>query len=342
MTTQVRLLALSIAGAVTLASSGAAMADDIIVGLITKSYASPFFVKMKEGAAAKAAELGVELRDYAGKDFNDNEAQVAAIESLIAAGAKGFAIVAVDSRAIVPSIKKARDAGLFVIALDTPLDPIDAADATFATDNFKAGELIGAWALKTLGDQAKDAKIAMLDLTISPVTVDYLRDHGFLKGFGIPYSDITKNGSEDDPRVCGHEVTGGNEEGGRPAMENLLQKCPDINLVYTMDEAVAAGAYKALQSAGKEEGALIVSIDGGCTGVKDIKEGRLHATSQQYPLLMAAKGVEAIVEFAKTGKKPENTPGLDFFDTGVALVTDQPVEGLPSIDSDEGLRLCWG
>jgi fructose transport system substrate-binding protein len=109
-----------------------------------------------------------------------------------------------------------------------------------------------------------------------------------------------------------------------------------------MDEAVAAGAYKALQSAGKEDGVLIVSIDGGCTGVKDIKEGRLHATSQQYPLLMAAKGVEAIVEFAKTGKKPENTPGLDFFDTGVALVTDQPVEGLPSIDSDEGLRLCWG
>jgi fructose transport system substrate-binding protein len=342
MTTKVRLLALSIAGAVTLAGSSAAMADDIIVGLITKSYASPFFVKMKEGAATKATELGVELRDYAGKDFNDNESQVAAIESLIAAGAKGFAIVAVDSRAIVPSIKKARDAGLFVIALDTPLDPIEAADATFATDNFKAGELIGAWALKTLGDQAKDAKIAMLDLTISPVTVDYLRDHGFLKGFGIPYTDITKNGSEDDPRVCGHEVTGGNEEGGRPAMENLLQKCPDINLVYTMDEAVAAGAYKALQSAGKDEGVLIVSIDGGCTGVKDIKEGRLHATSQQYPLLMAAKGVDAIVEFAKTGKKPENTPGLDFFDTGVALVTDQPVEGLPSIDSDEGLRLCWG
>jgi fructose transport system substrate-binding protein len=342
MTTKVRLLALSIVGAAALAGSGAAMADDIIVGLITKSYASPFFVKMKEGAAAKADELGVELRDYAGKDFNDNESQVTAIENLIAAGAKGFAIVAVDSRAIVPSIKKARDAGLFVIALDTPLDPIEAADATFATDNFKAGELIGAWALKTLGDKASDAKIAMLDLTISPVTVDYLRDHGFLKGFGIPYTDITKNGSEDDPRVCGHEVTGGNEEGGRPAMENLLQKCPDINLVYTMDEAVAAGAYKALQSAGKEEGVLIVSIDGGCTGVKDIKDGRLHATSQQYPLLMASKGVEAIVEFAKTGKRPENTPGLEFVDTGVALVTDQPAEGLPSIDSDEGLRLCWG
>ena len=59
-----------------------------------------------------------------------------------------------DSKAIVPTIKKARDAGMLVIALDTPLDPIDAADATFATDNFKAGELIGDWAKATLGDKA--------------------------------------------------------------------------------------------------------------------------------------------------------------------------------------------
>ena len=63
---------------------------------------------------------------------------------MISAGAKGFAIVPSDSKAIVPTIQKARDAGLMVIVLDTPLDPIDAADATFATDNRKAGRLIGA------------------------------------------------------------------------------------------------------------------------------------------------------------------------------------------------------
>ena len=87
---------------------------------------------------------GVELRSFAGKYDGDNEGQVAAIESLISAGAKGILITPSDTKAIVPTIKKARDAGILVIALDTPLDPIDAADATFATDNFKAGELIGA------------------------------------------------------------------------------------------------------------------------------------------------------------------------------------------------------
>ena len=64
----------------------------------------------------------------------------------------------------IAEIKAARDAGLLVIALDTPLDPVDAADATFATDNFQAGLLIGQWAKATMGDKAADAKIALLDL----------------------------------------------------------------------------------------------------------------------------------------------------------------------------------
>src|SRR5688572_33140202 len=229
-------------GAALLAVAGTApaLAADI-VGLITKTDSNPFFVKMKEGALEKAKELGIELQTFAGKYDGDNEGQVAAIESLIAAGAKGFAIVPSDSTAIVPTIQKARDAGLLVIVLDTPLDPMDAADATFATDNRKAGRLIGEWAAATLGDEAANAKIAMLDLATNQPTVDYLRDQGFMEGFGIDVKDANKYGDEDDPRICGHEMTGGAEDGGRTAMETLLQKCPDINVVYTINEPAAAG-----------------------------------------------------------------------------------------------------
>jgi fructose transport system substrate-binding protein len=167
------------AASVAFAAASPAFSADI-VGLITKTETNPFFVKMREGAEAKAKELGIELRTAAGKYDGDNDGQVAAIENLISAGAKGFAIVPSDSKAIVPTIKKARDAGLLVIVLDTPLDPIDAADATFATDNFKAGELIGGWAKGTLGDKAKDANIAFLDLATNQPTVDFLRDQGFM------------------------------------------------------------------------------------------------------------------------------------------------------------------
>src|SRR5690606_12554040 len=296
--------------------AGAAQAADV-VGLITKTEGNPFFVKTREGAQAKAKELGLDLRTFAGKFDGDNDSQVAAIENLISAGAKGFAIVPSDSSAIVPTIKKARDAGLLVIVLDTPLDPIDAADATFATDNFKAGELIGQWAKGTVGDKAKDAKIAFLDLATNQPTVDYLRDQGFMLGFGIDIKDPKRYGDEDDPRICGHEMTGGAEDGGRTAMETLLQKCPDVNVMYTINEPAAAGGYQALKAVGKDDGSvLVVSIDGGCPGVKNVQAGIIGATSQQYPLKMASLAMEAIDKFAKTGEKPQPTEGKEFFDTG--------------------------
>lgn len=333
--------------AVAFASSIAAFAapasaQSVGACLITKTDTNPFFVKMKEGATAKAAELGVTLKTYAGKIDGDSESQIAAIETCIADGAKGILITPSDSAGIVPSVKKARDAGLLVIALDTPLDPADAADATFATDNFLAGELIGKWAAATLGDGAKDAKIAFLDLAPSQPTVDVLRDQGFMKGFGIDTKDVNKIGDEDDARIVGHDITNGNEEGGRKAMENLLQKDPGINVVYTINEPAAAGAYEALKSVGMEKNALIVSVDGGCPGVKNVEAGVIGATSQQYPLLMAALGVEAIKKFADSGEKPKATEGKSFFDTGVSLVTVKPAAGVDSIDVKAGTDKCWG
>jgi fructose transport system substrate-binding protein len=323
-------------------AAGGGGGEDIKIGLITKTETNPFFVKMKEGAQSEASELGADLQSFAGKKDGDNESQVAAVESLIGVGAKGILITPNNSSAIVPSIDKARQAGLLVIALDTELDPADAADATFATDNFKAGELIGQWAKGKFEAEGKEAKIAMLDLNAEQVTVDVQRDQGFLTGFGIDVGDENKIGDESDPRIVGHDVTDGAEEGGRTAMENLLQKDPEINLVYTINEPAAAGAYEAIKAAGKEKDVTIVSVDGGCPGVENVKKGVIGATSQQYPLKMAEMGVDAVVEFSKTEKKPEPTPGKDFVDTGVTLITDEPVDGVESKDTAYGLDNCWG
>jgi fructose transport system substrate-binding protein len=323
--------------------SGGGSGNQAIVGLITKTDTNPFFVKMKEGATQQAQKDGVQLQSFAGKQDGDNESQVQAIENLISAGAKGFLITANDSKAIVPSLDKAKQAGMLVIALDTPVDPADAADATFATDNFQAGTLIGQWAKAKFDKEGKQAKIAMLDLSQNGVSVDVQRHNGFLTGFGINVPDKTViSGSPEDPRVVGHDVTDGAEDGGRTAMENLLQKDPSINLVYTINEPAAAGAYAALQAAGKQNDVTIVSIDGGCPGVQAVKAGQIGATSQQYPLKMAQEGVDAVAQFAKDGTKPQATAGKTFVDTGVNLITDQPQNGVPSQDTAFGQQNCWG
>lgn len=312
------------------------------VCLITKTDSNPFFVKMREGAQAKAAELGALLTALAGREEGDNEGQIAALESCIARGVDGILLVPTDSSAIVESVNAARAQGILVIALDTPLEPIGAADATFATDNFKAGELIGAWARARLGAEAATAKIAYLNLLPSQPSVDVLRNQGFMQGFGIALGDPNRIGDETDARNVCQDVTSGNPEGGRRAMENCLAREPNIRVVYAINEPAAAGAHEALRALGKAGDVLLVAVDGGCPGVRNIADGVIGATAQQYPLAMAQMGVEAVAKFARTGERPAAPEGRGFVDTGAVLVTDEPVAGIDSIDSRDGLAKCWG
>lgn len=327
------------AGALAL-MSGMASAQELAC-LITKNNTNPFFVKMKEGAEAAAKTAGLDFQAYAGEKDGDAAPQITAIENCVAAGAKGI-LITPSNDSVGPALKDARAAGILVIALDTPLADTEAQDITFATDNFEAGLLIGKWAAATMGEGAATAKIAMLDINKDNISVDVQRDTGFLVGFGIEVPDLSVMGSETDARVIGHETSDANPEGGLRAMETLLAKDPDINVVYTINEPAAEGAYQALKNAGKEGQAIIVSVDGGCPGVASVKAGTIGATSQQYPLKMASLGIEAIAAFAKDGTKPTVTEGLSFFNTGVNLVTDKPVDGVPSIDSAKGTELCWG
>jgi len=194
--------------------------------------------------------------------------------------------------------------------------------------------LIGQYAKAALGD--KPAKIAMLDL-FPGHPVGAQRHNGFMSGFGLKANDAKSNElSSTAETVCAGD-TDGNQAKGQTAMENCLQKNPDINVVYTINEPAAAGAYNALKKAGKEKGVIIVSVDGGCQGVKDTAAGKITATSQQYPLKMAAMGVAAGVEYAKSGKKASG-----YVDTGVTLIAGKAVAGVDSKDTKMGMNLCWG
>jgi fructose transport system substrate-binding protein len=305
-----------------------------VIGLITKTDTNPFFVKMKEGAAEAAKANGVKLLTGAGKADGDNAGQVTALENMVTAGAKAILITPNDSKAILPSIRKARAKGVLVIALDSPTDPADGTDALFATDNYRAGVLIGEYARAALG--AKPARIVTLDL-FPGHPVGAQRHNGFMKGFGLPAPDATSNELGKDPAIACMADGYGDQARGQTAMENCLQRAPDVNVVYTINEPEAAGAYNALKKAGKEKGVIIVSVDGGCQGIRDVGVGRIAATSQQYPLKMAALGVEAGVEYVRSGRKPSG-----YTDTGVTLIAAQPVPGVDSKDVATGLALCWG
>jgi len=317
-----------------LAASSAFAAGEPVIGLITKTETNPFFVKMKEGAQTEAKKLGAKLLTGAGKTDGDNAGQITAMENMIAGGAKTILITPSDSKAIVPAIKKAQEKGVMVIALDSPTDPADGTDALFATDNYKAGVLIGQYAKAALG--GKKPVIATLDL-FPGHPVGAQRHNGFLQGYGLQSFDAKNNELARPAEVVCMADSYGDRAKGQTGMENCLQKNPDINLVYTINEPAAAGAYNALKAAGKEKDVLIVSVDGGCAGIKDVGAGVIAATSQQYPLRMASMGVAAGVEYAKTGKKVSG-----YTDTGVTLIAAKTQKGVDSKDVKTGTELCWG
>jgi len=332
------------------AGTGTTSGGTVGVSLILKNTSNAFFVSMAESAQSEAAAQGIDLTVAAGKKDGDTDTQIAAIEAAVAKGDKGI-LITPSGDAVLPALKAAREAGLLVIALDTPPSDPSAVDITFATDNYLAGQLIGKWTAAQLG--GKKATIAMLDLfNDQVVSVDTGRDQGFLNGMGILAAE-DKSGNGKEPAtgsysggeyeiVC-HEPTNGAVDGGKTAMETCLTKNPDINVVYTINEPAAQGAEDALSAEGKADGVLIVSVDGGCKpGLELVASGVIGATAQQYPGKMATLGMAAIKTLAEGGAAPAVSPGLDFFNTGVALVTDKPVAGLDSISVADGQAICWG
>jgi fructose transport system substrate-binding protein len=323
-----RLVAVGSAAMVLLAVGGCDNNEaPVTAGLITKQETNPYWVTMRKVADKTAGDENVTLLTATGKTDVDNQSQVAALEDMTARGAKGILIAPADSKAIVPAIEKARQAGVTVIAVDTPTDPESAVDALFATNNERAGELIGRYAKARVAGTSP--KIAMLDLAPG-ITSGQLRHDGFLKGFGL------KNG---DPEIVGSVNTEGDRAKAEAGMTQLLQQHPDIDVVYTVNEPAAFGAAAALKAAGKgNDDVILVSVDGGCDAIKNgVRPGVIDATAQQYPENMARKGIEAIAAAARGGPKPSG-----YLDTGVELITGKHVAGVDSKDVAFGVRNCWG
>lgn len=321
-------LALLVTGCTSAKTGGSDNAADtsggtVSIGLVTKTNSNPYFVKLRESAQAEADKKGAKLVALAGKFDGDNQGQVDAINNLVAQNVKGILITPSSSTGVLSAIKAARDKGIIVIALDTATEPANAVDATLATDNKAAGVTQGKYVKAALGDQKPE--IVLLDGTPGS-TVDDLRHNGFLEGFGL---------TADSPEVKGTAVTNGDQTKAQTAMENLYQRNPGINAVYTINEPAAAGAAQALT--GKKSSVVIGSIDGSCAGVRNVKDGKFAATVMQFPKKMAQQGVDAVVDYAKNKKKPSG-----FIDTGSQLITDKAVPGLDSKDTAWGLKNCWG
>ena len=270
------------------------------VTLITKDSTNPFFVAMQKGAKADAAKNNVNLTVASGKAGGRRPGPDHGDRGRHRPRRQGHPDHP-DGTGVNAAIKKARDAGLYVIALDTPPDP-----AEHRRHHLRHRQLQGRQARSASGPQAqldgKPATIALLDLFNDKiVSVDYNRDQGFLDRHGHrrqrPEEERRRGQDRQVHRRQGRRLHDRLQRGrpraprtaAAPPWRQCLAKNPDINVVYTINEPAAVGANAALKAAGKTAHRSSRST-AAAPASRSVKDGVIGATAQQYPLKMADAG----------------------------------------------------
>ncbi|MDI9464489.1 ribose ABC transporter substrate-binding protein RbsB [Candidatus Darwinibacter acetoxidans] len=256
-----------------------AAASAYTIGFAVSTLDNPFFVDLKDGAEAKAAELGVTLRVVDAQD--DPARQLAGIEDLIARGVDLILVNPTDSSAVVPAILAANRAGIPIITVDRGAEGGEVV-AHIASDNVLGGRMAGEFIAELLGGKGKVVELEGIPGTSAA------RERG--QGFNeviATYPDI---------QVVARQEAGFDRARGLTVMENILQAQPEIDALFCHNDEMALGAIIAIQAAGRADKIKVVGFDATDDAVQAVKEGRMLATIAQQPRLMGELGVEYAIK----------------------------------------------
>lgn len=265
----------------------AASASAERIGLVISTQNNPFFVTLKEGAEAKAKELG---HDLIVLDSQDNPAkELGNVEDLLVKGVDVLLINPTDSDAVVSSVKAANRSKIPVVTLDRAANGGNVVSHV-ASDNVLGGEMAGNFIVEKLGGKGKVVELEGIPGT----TATRDRGTGFNKAAAGKLEVVAKQAADFD-RTKGLNV-----------MENILQAQPEIQAVFAHNDEMALGALKAIEASGRD--IFVVGFDATDDAVTAVKEGKLAATVAQKPAEIGAIGVEVADKIVKKQAVEKNVP----------------------------------
>lgn len=247
---------------------------------------NPFYTVIQNGLTKdiESREDHLILRD----PVLDSERQIEEIEEFIEQDVDGIFINPVDSNAILPVLQKAADKGIPVVVIDSPLGYSDSVVCSISSDNYQAGVLCGL----DLLSKKDSAKIALLKHSDVISASDRIR--GFLDTIS----------SNPEFEVVAEAECLGQTEKAMPAMVEMLEEHPEINVVMSLNDPSALGAIAAIDFMGRED-ISVYGIDG-TPEFKNLllKNEAAEATVTQSPYQMAAEAARAMYDTID-GKKTE-------------------------------------
>lgn len=265
----------------------AASASAERIGLVISTQNNPFFVTLKEGAEAKAKELG---HDLIVLDSQDNPAkELGNVEDLLVKGVDVLLINPTDSDAVVSSVKAANRSKIPVVTLDRAANGGNVVSHV-ASDNVLGGEMAGNFIVEKLVGKGKVVELEGIPGT----TAARDRGTGFNKAAAGKLEVVAKQAADFD-RTKGLNV-----------MENILQAQPEIQAVFAHNDEMALGALKAIEASGRD--IFVVGFDATDDAVAAVKEGKLAATVAQKPAEIGAIGVEVADKIVKKQAVEKNVP----------------------------------
>jgi ribose transport system substrate-binding protein len=265
------------------------------VGLVVSTLNNPFFVTLKDGAEAKAKELGVQLVVLDSQ--NDPAKEIANVEDLLSRGVAVILINPTDSDAVGNAIRIANRAKVPVITLDRGANAGQVV-SHIASDNVAGGKMAGNYIVQRLGKKSNVVELEGIPGTSAA------RDRG--KGF-----NEALKGTQIE--VIARQTADFDRTKGLNVMENILQAQPVINAVFAHNDEMALGALRAIQASGRQ--IMVVGFDATDDAVKAVKDGELSATVAQQPSFIGAQGVETAKAVLEGKKVPANIP------VGLKLIT---------------------
>ena len=251
--------------------------DEPKIGLIVSTLNNPFFVNLKEGAEAKAKELGYELLIMDSQ--NDPAKEVSNMEDMTSKGADIVLLNPVDSDAAIAAIQVANNLNTPVITLDRVANAGEVV-SHIASDNVEGGKMAGKYIVEQLGGEGNVVELEGIAGSSAA------RDRGAGFNEGIKGSNL---------KVVAKQTADFDRTKGLTVMENILQGNKDIKAVFAHNDEMALGAQKALEDAGMN-GIIVVGFDATDDAVKAVKSGKMAATVAQQPDLIGSLGVETAIK----------------------------------------------
>jgi len=267
----------------------------IKVGYCTPSLNAPFYVVLSEYVKKYTESYGMKFAAADGQD--DIIRQITSMEDLIAGGVKVLILNPLDHKALVPAVNAAVKSGIPVFILDSYIDPAAKYITSIQANNQGNGELVGEWAVKKLG-KARVKAALISGSQGNPIGRE--KRLGFIRGFSE--AQLMTQGNA-DLTIVSQGWGNWTNNGGLKAMEDILVANPDINLLVAENDAMAMGALKAINEAGKSGNIIVVGFDGQKEAYELIRDGKFGATALNSPKELARLVVEAVVKYLNGEKQ---------------------------------------